>query len=416
MTGSVSPIAVSVESVSKRFRRVRDRRTTLKERLIRGRSTLVEDFWALNDVSLSIREGSVFGLVGHNGSGKSTLLKLLGGIYRPTSGSVRVEGRVASLIELGAGFHPDMTGRENILLNGSILGLGRREIAAATDEIIDFSGIADFIDQPVKTYSSGMYVRLGFSVAVHMRPDVLLIDEIIAVGDEDFQRRCFDHLYRLRREGRTIVVVSHSLLLMESLCDEIAWLDHGVVQSVGSASSVVADYLASVDFEAEPAGQSRVGIARAGSGDVRVVSAEVVDPQGGALAAVTVGEDLRIRVRLQGDSGVAAPVLALTFRSENGVVVTEPSTRSLGTPLPDFDDASVVDYVQSPCRLSPGRYLVTTSLWDASGTCLFDRWDEALELAVRPSARPQCGGLASLPARFEMVGRVGSHEALAREE
>ena len=178
-------LAVDIQHVGKRFKRHTDRRNSIKERLVRGRARKPEDFWAVRDVTLQIPKGSVYGLIGHNGSGKSTLLKMIGGIYRPTEGSITTDGRVAALIELGAGFHPDMTGRENINLNGSILGLPRKDIQAVTEEIIEFSGLGDFINDPVKHYSSGMYVRLGFSVAVHMKPDVLVVDEVLA-----FPLRC----------------------------------------------------------------------------------------------------------------------------------------------------------------------------------------------------------------------------------
>ena len=235
--------------MGKRFIRHTDRRNSIKERIVRGRARNPEDFWAVRDLTLQIPKGSVYGLIGHNGSGKSTLLKMIGGIYRPTEGTIATEGRVAALIELGAGFHPDMTGRENIALNGSILGLPRKEIPAVTEEIIEFSGLGDFINDPVKHYSSGMYVRLGFSVAVHMKPDVLLVDEVLAVGDEEFQRKCFDHLYGLRRAGKTIIVVSHGLGQLEGLCDEIAWLERGMMQQHGPAVETIAAYLRKVNAD-----------------------------------------------------------------------------------------------------------------------------------------------------------------------
>ena len=187
-TPGKADLAVSINAVGKRFKRHTDRRGSLKELIVRGRAKNEEDFWAVRDVSIDIPKGSVYGLIGHNGSGKSTLLKMIGGIYRPTTGNIVTDGRVAALIELGAGFHPDMSGRENIQLNGSLLGMSRKEIGAVTDEIIDFSGLSEFINEPVKHYSSGMYVRLGFAVAVHMKPDVLLVDEVLAVCDEEFQR------------------------------------------------------------------------------------------------------------------------------------------------------------------------------------------------------------------------------------
>ena len=274
--------AVELDNVGKRFMRHADRRNTLKERLVRGRARNTQDFWAVRNVDIQIPKGSVYGLIGHNGSGKSTLLKLVTGIYRPTEGTITTDGRVAALIELGAGFHPDMTGRENIRLNGSILGLSKSEIEAAMDTIIDFSGLREFVDDPVKHYSSGMYVRLGFSVAVHMKPDVLLVDEVLAVGDEEFQRKCFDHLYTLRREGRTIVVVSHGLGQLEGLCDEVAWLDHGSVQEIGPATDVIGSYLHQVNAEEA---RANAGIAasrddttmRAGSGTIRSRAVRLVD-------------------------------------------------------------------------------------------------------------------------------------------
>jgi ABC-2 type transport system ATP-binding protein/lipopolysaccharide transport system ATP-binding protein len=207
----VSPI-ISVNQVSKQYKIYRDRPNSLKEALVRrSRSRKVDDFWALTDVNLEIKKGAFYGFVGHNGSGKTTLLKLMAGIHQPTRGEVRVDGRVSALLELGSGFHPELSGRENIYLNGAILGMSRREMDAAVDGIIDFSDIGDFIDAPVKILSSGMYVRLGFSVAVHVEPEILLIDEVIAVGDEAFQRKCLEHLYELRQNGTTIVLVSHSL-------------------------------------------------------------------------------------------------------------------------------------------------------------------------------------------------------------
>ena len=243
----MSSAAITVDALSKKFRLYTDRRSSLKERVVRRQSSTYDEFWALREVSLEVAEGSTYGLIGHNGSGKSTLLKLMAGIHRPTSGSVVAAGRISALLELGAGFHPELSGRENILLNGSILGMSRRQILDSMDAIVEFSGLEQFIDTPVKVYSSGMYVRLVFSIAVNLDPQILIIDEIVAVGDEEFQRRCFDHLYTLRRRGVTIVFVSHSLPLLQTLCDEVAWLDHGRLRAVGPAVEVVDDYLREVN-------------------------------------------------------------------------------------------------------------------------------------------------------------------------
>ncbi len=234
---------VDVSDVSKRFRLELDRPSSLKEAVLRFGRRDVNDFWVLRDISLGVARSSFFGLIGHNGSGKSTLLRLIAGIHRPTTGRITTRGRVSALLELGSGFHPDLTGRENVYLNGAILGLSRRQMADAMDEIIAFSGIGDQIDAPVKIYSSGMYVRLGFAVSVNVDPQILLIDEVIAVGDEEFQNRCMTHLAQLRAKGTTIVLVSHNTDLIRDLCDRVGWLDHGRLRMVGEPDNVVDTYL-----------------------------------------------------------------------------------------------------------------------------------------------------------------------------
>lgn len=235
--------AVEVSDVSKRFRLELNRPTSVKEAVLSFGRRDVRHLWALRDVSLTIEKGSFFGLVGHNGSGKSTLLRLMAGIHRPTSGRITARGRVSALLELGSGFHPELTGRENVFLNGAMLGLSRRQMASAMNDIIEFSGVGDQIDAPVKIYSSGMYMRLGFSVAVNVEPEILLVDEVIAVGDEEFQQRCLQHMERLRSGGTTIVLVSHDTALVRDLCDHVGWLDGGHLRSVGDPDEVVDAYL-----------------------------------------------------------------------------------------------------------------------------------------------------------------------------
>jgi lipopolysaccharide transport system ATP-binding protein len=397
--------AIELRGVGKRFRRHQDRRSTFKELIVRGRPKRVEDFWAVRGIDLRIPKGSVYGLIGHNGSGKSTLLKVMAGIYRPNEGSVAVDGRLAALIELGAGFHPELTGRENVRLNGSILGLSRREIDGAIGEIIDFSGLGDFIDEPVKNYSSGMYVRLGFSVAVHMKPDVLLVDEVIAVGDEDFQRKCFDHLYRLRKAGRTIVIVSHATTLIASLCDEVTWLDHGSLRGQGHGSTVVDDYLASVNaVDESPRADRRPQMAahRSGTGEVRLSSVEVLGLDGAPSAACVSGEPLRIRLAYHAEQRVVDPVFALAIRHESGPVVTVVSTRITGDDVPVIEGTGRVDYVQSPCRLNPGTYQVDASILQSGGALAHDAWTSAADLVVRQAKGIARGGLVSLEDGFDV--------------
>lgn len=240
--------AIDVRDVRKVYRRFSQRRqfSTLKSALVGGGGASAfkpdESLEALKGVSFSVDRGRSFGIIGRNGSGKSTMLKLLAGIGKPTSGSIHVQGRVSALIELGAGFHPEISGRENVFINGLMLGLSRKEIARRFDEIVAFAGLEDFIDAPVKTYSSGMYMRLGFAVATHVDPDVLLVDEVLAVGDEAFTHKCLDTFADFRRRGRTVILVTHSLDLVDRFCDEALWLDHGIVRAQGDPKRIVDEY------------------------------------------------------------------------------------------------------------------------------------------------------------------------------
>jgi len=238
-------IAVSVDHVSKKFRLYHERNQTLKSAVMRGRTSRHEEFWALKDVTFDVEAGQTYGIIGSNGSGKSTLLKCLAKIYWPTSGTITYNGKMASLLEVGSGFHFELSGRENIFLNGSILGMSKKEITEKFDSIVEFSGVEKFIDQPVKNYSSGMYVRLGFSVAIHVDPDILVVDEVLSVGDEEFQHKSFDKFLDLKRAGKTIILVSHGLDVVADICDRVSWIEKGVLQMSGPAPEVVAAYRAS---------------------------------------------------------------------------------------------------------------------------------------------------------------------------
>jgi ABC-type polysaccharide/polyol phosphate transport system ATPase subunit len=234
--------AVTVDGVSKKYRLYHERNQSLKAAVMRGRRARYEEFWALRDVSLEVEAGESFGLVGDNGSGKSTLLKCMARILSPDEGRVATVGKVSTLLELGAGFHPELSGRDNVYLNGSILGLSKQQISRRFDEIVAFAGLEPFIDTPVKNYSSGMYVRLGFSVAINVDPDILLVDEVLAVGDIDFQRKCVEKFVDLKTQGRTIVLVSHALESVRNLCDRAALLDEGHLRTVGPAPAVIDEY------------------------------------------------------------------------------------------------------------------------------------------------------------------------------
>jgi len=234
--------AVVVDHVSKRFRLYKERNQSLKSAVMRRRKQVSEDFWAVKDVSFDVPAGESFGIIGRNGSGKSTMLKMLARIYHPDMGSIVLNGRAASMLEVGSGFHPELSGRENIYLNGSILGLKRKEITAKFDEIVDFSGVEEFLDQPVKNYSSGMYVRLGFSVAVHTNPDILVVDEVLAVGDGAFREKSRKKFLEFTQQGRTVLFVSHSMEQVRDMCDDVLWIDKGVMREVGPAAEVTRHY------------------------------------------------------------------------------------------------------------------------------------------------------------------------------
>ncbi len=245
----MSETAVSVDHVSKRFRMYAERNQTLKAAIMRGRRSVHRDFWALEDVTFDVPEGSTFALIGSNGSGKSTLLKCLANIYYPDGGTISHRGRVAAMLEVGSGFHSELSGRENIFLNGSILGMSKKEVSAKFDEIVEFSGVEQFIDQPVKNYSSGMYVRLGFAIAINVDPDILVVDEVLAVGDAEFQEKCFQKFDDFHAAGKTVILVSHSMPAVRKMCDHAAWLSHGKLITVGKTKSTVDKYLKSLPHD-----------------------------------------------------------------------------------------------------------------------------------------------------------------------
>jgi ABC-2 type transport system ATP-binding protein len=245
----VTDIAVRVENLDKRFRLYHERNQTIKAAIMRGRTSVHEDFWALRDVSFDVPVGSTFGLIGSNGSGKSTLLKCLAKIYYPSNGTITAYGKLAALLEVGSGFHHELSGRENIYLNGSILGMSKKQIDSKFDEIVDFSGVEQFIDQPVKNYSSGMYVRLGFSVAINVDPDILVVDEVLAVGDAEFQEKCQRKFVDFRNDGKTVILVTHDMSAVTAMCDQVAWLHHGELVATGEAAPTIAAYYNSLKHE-----------------------------------------------------------------------------------------------------------------------------------------------------------------------
>ncbi len=400
------PPAVVVEHVTKQFKLYRDRRTSLKERFTKRRPSRFEMFKALDDVSLEVPAGSTYGLIGSNGSGKSTLLKLMANIHRPTSGTITHNGRISALLELGAGFHPELSGRDNVYLNGSILGMSRKQVDAAMGAIIDFSGLKDFIDTPVKVYSSGMYVRLGFSIAVNLDPEILIVDEIIAVGDEEFQRRCFDHLYELRKRGVTIIFVSHSLPLVQTMCDRAAWIEKGVLRCEGPAMQVVDEYISEVNraererFEAEGHGRSDGDRDRRGGGEITVTGVTFLDAAGQPVLAATAGERLTVRIAFEARQPVDDPVFGLAFHTEAGVLVTGPNSEFGGVRAGRVAGSGHVDYALPALPLTPSAYLVSAAITDRTMQHVFDYRDRAFTLAVQPGRSPDRNGVVTLDGQW----------------
>ncbi len=390
--------AVRAVDVSKRFLIHSEKRSSIKERFVRGRAPKAREFWALKNASFEIPKGQTFGIIGHNGSGKSTALKVLTGVYRPTSGSVEVNGRVSALLELGAGFHPELTGRENIRLNGSILGFSPKQIESMMDDIIDFSGVEEFIDTPVKVYSSGMYVRLGFAIAVKVDPEVLLVDEVIAVGDEQFQRKCFDYLYELRRRGASIVLVSHGMAQVEELCDQVVWLDHGEVQQIGPAREVVRSYLRHVnDAEESPANsQNPLEGSATGSRRVRADRVYLMSVDGEEQSSLVAGEPGLIAVDYFAEETVPHVGLRLEILTEDRVCICAPDTLAGGEAKLTAGQGTAIFGVDR-LLLNPGTYLVTTHM--SSRGHLLERREDAFQLKVRQGG-VSGSGLVTLPGSW----------------
>ncbi len=375
--------AVLLENVSKSFRLwgKRSQFATLKSALLKRDLKLSAEasVSALRDVSFAVDKGEAFGVIGRNGSGKSTLLKIITGILKPTSGRIAVNGRIAALIELGAGFHPEITGRENIYINGIMLGLTKREIDQRYDRIVEFSGIADFLDQPVKTYSSGMYVRLGFAVAVHVDPDVLLVDEVLAVGDEEFSARCVAKIQEMKYRGVTLVFVTHQLDQVRNLCDRALWLDHGQLEAIGDPMRVVDAYLQEVsgtppspaaEEEPSPAPAKKEDSAdeeRWGSGEVLLKHVALTDQRGGELVAIGAGTPVTIDI----DVEVRAPqddfVFGVGIYHADGSCVYGTNTDVEGYAPQRLDANARVRFVVPSLDLVAGTYRIDAAVHARNG-------------------------------------------------
>jgi ABC-type polysaccharide/polyol phosphate transport system ATPase subunit len=385
--------AITVDDVWKRFRLYQERNQSLKATIVRGKRARFKEFEALKGVSFEVPKGSTFGLIGENGSGKSTLLKCMARILRPDRGSIAVDGKISALLELGAGFHPELSGRENVFLNGAILGMPKRQIQERFDEIVEFAGLEQFIDSPVKTYSSGMYVRLGFSVAINVDPDILLIDEILAVGDEQFQRKCSEKFADLKQSGKTIVIVSHALGTMRSLCDEVALLEHGQLLDVGPSGDVVDEYLGDVHADRLPDGDHGV---RWGSGEGRIERIELLDAADTPVSTVHTGDEVTIRLHYAMSQRLEQPVFGLALHTIDGTHVTGPNTRD-AVYVPDaLEGTGHVDFHIPRLLLLRGIYDLSASLVDYSCMHTYDHRHRALRFDVERGEPGEQHGIVSL--------------------
>jgi len=394
---------IRIENVSKRF--IIRKEKSLKERLVNfGRSNLhKEDFWALQNVNLEVSTGSTVGLIGPNGSGKSTLLKMIGGILQPTSGSVHLRGRLAALLELGAGFHPDLTGRENVYLNASILGLSKKQTDYHFDAMVEFSGIEPFIDTQVKFYSSGMYVRLAFAVAVHVDPDILLVDEVLAVGDEQFQRKCLERIRGFQHEGRTIVLVTHGLDQVAEFCDRAVVLEHGKVAADGTPREALkvlrADFESARQVEverAENASDEPVKRLRARFSGVALRS------DSGAVGHPTLrsGEGLTVAVEIEAATPLEDWEIGVGIATPLGIALYGTNTRLLGVQLSRHVGTGRFEFHLQQLGLGEGDYSVQASITGPDGTAI-DTVAQAAEFSVEGDGRSQ--GALSADAKFAVL-------------
>ncbi|HEY7113368.1 MAG TPA: ABC transporter ATP-binding protein [Thermoanaerobaculia bacterium] len=410
------PVAIAVERVTKLYRRHRRRGAggTIKSAIVSagaagGARTEDGAVAALTDVTLRVTAGETLGVVGANGSGKSTLLKLLAGILRPTSGQVRVSGRLAALLELGAGFHPEISGRENIEVAGLLLGLSKREIAARLPEIVRFAGIQEFLDAPVKTYSSGMAVRLGFAVAAHSDPDVLLVDEVLAVGDEAFAHKCLEKFSEFERDGKTLVFVSHDLALVSARCRRAVWLDRGRISADGAAAETVARYrehVARAESEERLAG---VGVGalpsdgRIGSGRARLEAVRLCDASGRETRRLRSGEAASVEIEVSAEEPVTDFVFGVAIATVAGAPVLGVNTLGDGIAPEALSGAGRVRLELPAVALAPGLYSLDAAVHAADGAPYDSRRDV---LRFEVTGGPPTLGVWSPPRRWSAEGGV----------
>jgi ABC-type polysaccharide/polyol phosphate transport system ATPase subunit len=365
----------------------------------------VEQYWALRNVSFGVGQGEIVGLIGPNGAGKSSILKLASRIIKPTSGQIDVNGRLSALLELGAGFHHDLSGRENIYLNGSILGMSRKEIRQRFDDIVEFAELERFIDVPVRHYSSGMHMRLGFSIAVHVNPEVLLVDEVLAVGDQAFHGRCLDKIQELVRNGVSILFVSHDLNTVRALCDRVLWLDAGTIRDEGHADQVVNAYLGELSEEdLEHLGECRGRVSagrRLGSYQAELTDVQLLDDRGDERYVFESGESLVVRMSYRCTETIEQPVFGLAVFRNDGWHINGPNTRFADCPIEAIEGEGQVEYHIEALPLLEGVYQLSVSIYDYELRHAYDSFEKCLTFVVRNTTVQEEYGCVYFPAHWE---------------
>lgn len=389
--------ALALRNISKKY--LIHRHKKLADLISRRSSSDVEfeeEFWAIKNISFEVAQGSTFGIIGSNGAGKSTILKLMSGITYPTSGTFEINGSLAALIEVGAGFHPDLTGRENVYLNGSILGLSKAEIGKKFDEIVEFAELEQFIDTPVKRFSSGMYVRLGFSVAVHIETDILLVDEVLSVGDMAFQRKCLRRMHEIKDRGRTIVFITHNLETMQNICNEAIWLDRGQIKMQGNPKEIVSSYIEETDFnilssEYHNRDKYYESTERWGTGDVKLEKVKVTDLKGDPALKIVSSSGLDIIIEYSVKETIKKPVFWISISGEDNTKVAGATTM-----LADICPHDKKSVKNIRCRikslpLQSGIYYINVGVFNESCNVAYDRWGKVHKFMVVPGSLKDSG-------------------------
>ena len=380
--------AITVQNVSKKFRTYHPQKpNTIAELVVKGPNLLraAEQFWALQDVSFQIGQGRMLGVIGKNGAGKSTLLRLIGGVGRPDNGRIQVNGRIGALLDLGAGFHPDLTGRETTFVSGVISGLLRQEISDRFNSIVAFAELEDFIDNLLRTYSTGMQMRLAFAIAAHIEPDILLIDEVLAVGDLAFQRKCLDRIAQFRAAGCTILLVSHDVAQVQKLCDEVLWLRQGQIVAHGEPEIVVGQYMAEMAdqtrqrtppvapiLQTSSGTELQINKNRFGSLEMEITAVRLLDAHGAAVSDIASGQPLQVEITYNAPTRLKTPIVGVTISREDGFICYDTHTAVDGIQLPEKEGVGQISLLLDRLDLVQGAYFVDVGIYEANWSHAYD--------------------------------------------